>query len=136
MLRTPSYANYARVEDFDALATAGIDVRGRVVLVRGRDGSAAAFPPARDADLPPLTPSLPLQCRYGRIFRGNKVENAESRGAIAVIIYSDPKDDGFVRGPAYPEVRHACSRWCRARSHPHRISGCTSPLATNVPVCL
>jgi hypothetical protein len=32
--------------------------------------------------------------RYGRSFRGNKVHNAEKYGAVAVLIYSDPFDDG------------------------------------------
>jgi N-acetylated-alpha-linked acidic dipeptidase len=32
--------------------------------------------------------------RYGQIFRGCKVMIAESMGAIGVIIYSDPADDG------------------------------------------
>lgn len=42
--------------------------------------------------------------RYGRIFRGNKVENAQANGAVGVIIYSDPADDGFRKGTVYPEV--------------------------------
>ena len=48
--------------------------------------------------------SLSLQVRYGHIFRGNKVENAQAAGAVGVIIYSDPADDGFARGPVYPTV--------------------------------
>ena len=28
--------------------------------------------------------------RYGRIFRGNRVQNCEAAGAIGVIMYSDP----------------------------------------------
>lgn len=67
------YANYGLPADFDALAAAGVSVAGRVVLVR-----------------------------YGKCFRGLKVMNAESRGAIGVIIYSDPADDGAARGPVYP----------------------------------
>jgi N-acetylated-alpha-linked acidic dipeptidase len=30
--------------------------------------------------------------RYGGIFRGDKVHLAESRGAVGVILYSDPFD--------------------------------------------
>ena len=67
------YANYGDVDDLKKLAELGIDLRGKVVLVR-----------------------------YGRIFRGLKVRNAERMGAAAVIIYSDPADDGFARGDAYP----------------------------------
>ena len=41
--------------------------------------------------------------RYGQSFRGVKVHVAEQHGAKGVIIYSDPEDDGFVRGPVFPE---------------------------------
>ena len=67
------YANYGDVDDFKKLAELGIDVRGKLVLVR-----------------------------YGKIFRGLKVRNAERLGAAGVIIYSDPLDDGYARGDAYP----------------------------------
>ncbi len=67
------YANYGDVDDLKKLAELGIDVRGKLVLVR-----------------------------YGKIFRGLKVRNAERAGAAAVIIYSDPLDDGYARGDAYP----------------------------------
>ena len=68
------YANYGRPEDFAALAEAGIDVGGSIVLVR-----------------------------YGECFRGLKVMNAEERGAVGTVIYSDPQDDGVVLGPTYPD---------------------------------
>ncbi|MFQ5878416.1 MAG: M28 family metallopeptidase, partial [Acidobacteriota bacterium] len=68
------YANYGRREDFDRLEAMGLTARGRVVLVR-----------------------------YGEIFRGLKVREAESRGAAAVIIYSDPADDGYVVEEVYPD---------------------------------
>jgi N-acetylated-alpha-linked acidic dipeptidase len=67
------YANYGRLEDFDELAARHIDVRGKIVLVR-----------------------------YGSNFRGVKVYLAELRGAAGVLIYSDPADDGFSKGDAYP----------------------------------
>lgn len=41
--------------------------------------------------------------RYGSIFRGMKVYLAEQAGAAGVLLYSDPADDGFVRGPVYPD---------------------------------
>jgi N-acetylated-alpha-linked acidic dipeptidase len=41
--------------------------------------------------------------RYGKLFRGLKVRIAQEFGAIGVIIYSDPQDDGYVRGPVFPE---------------------------------
>eukprot|EP00741_Cyanophora_paradoxa_P004286 tig00000792_g4160.t2 len=68
------YANHGLPEDFDALAAAGVSVEGRLVLVR-----------------------------YGRNFRGLKVMLAEERGAAGVLIYSDPADDGYGRGPVFPE---------------------------------
>jgi N-acetylated-alpha-linked acidic dipeptidase len=67
------YANYGRRADFAALSNGGIDVAGKVALIR-----------------------------YGEIFRGDKVRNAEDAGAAAVILYSDPADDGYVRGSVYP----------------------------------
>lgn len=68
------YANYGRPEDFDVLKAAGVAVRGTIVLVR-----------------------------YGACFRGLKVMNAEQRGALGVLIYSDPQQDGFTAGPVYPD---------------------------------
>jgi len=67
------YANYADVDDLKKLADMGIDVRGKIVLAR-----------------------------YGKIFRGLKVRNAEKAGAAAVVIYSDPADDGYMQGDPYP----------------------------------
>lgn len=67
------YANYGRPEDFAALEKLGIDVRGKIVLAR-----------------------------YGGLFRGLKVRNAQKRGAAGVLIYSDPADDGYARGDVYP----------------------------------
>jgi N-acetylated-alpha-linked acidic dipeptidase len=67
------YANYGRMEDFDHLAALHIDLRGKIVLVR-----------------------------YGANFRGVKVYLAEQRGAAGVLLYSDPQDDGYSKGDAYP----------------------------------
>ena len=67
------YANYGRLEDFDLLAAQHIDLHGKVVLVR-----------------------------YGGNFRGVKVYIAQQRGAIGVLIYSDPQDDGYYKGDPYP----------------------------------
>ncbi|KAH6580683.1 hypothetical protein BASA61_009495 [Batrachochytrium salamandrivorans] len=68
------YANFGDPQDFDALASNGIDVKGKIVLVR-----------------------------YGASFRGLKVRAAELAGAAAVLIYSDPAQDGFKKGAVYPE---------------------------------
>jgi len=68
------YANYGRLEDFDKLAAEHVDLHGKIVI-----------------------------CRYGANFRGVKVYIAEQRGAAGVLIYSDPQDDGYFKGDAYPE---------------------------------
>ncbi|HTV15817.1 MAG TPA: M28 family metallopeptidase [Acidobacteriaceae bacterium] len=67
------YGNYCRPEDYDKLASMGVDVKGKIVL-----------------------------CRYGGNFRGVKVYIAQQRGAAGVLIYSDPSDDGYYRGDIYP----------------------------------
>ncbi|HXQ28085.1 MAG TPA: M28 family peptidase [Gemmatimonadales bacterium] len=67
------YANYGLVGDYRTLDSLGVSVRGKIVLAR-----------------------------YGRSFRGIKAREAEARGAAGLVLYSDPEDDGFVRGPVYP----------------------------------
>ncbi|MGB9072021.1 MAG: M28 family metallopeptidase [Terriglobales bacterium] len=68
------YANYGSPDDFDKLKQLNVDVRGKIVVVR-----------------------------YGQNFRGVKAFVAQERGAAGVIIYSDPRDDGYYRGDAYPK---------------------------------
>ena len=68
------YANYGTLADFKKLAELGVSVKGKIVLVR-----------------------------YGGNFRGVKVYIAQQYGAKGVLIYSDPADDGYVRGDAYPK---------------------------------
>jgi N-acetylated-alpha-linked acidic dipeptidase len=68
------YVNYGLIEDYAQLDSMGVDVRGRIVIAR-----------------------------YGRSFRGIKAREAERHGAVALLIYSDPQDDGYVRGDVYPE---------------------------------
>jgi N-acetylated-alpha-linked acidic dipeptidase len=70
------YVNYGRPEDFDALEKMGIDVKEKVVLAR-----------------------------YGELFRGLKVWNAQKRGAKGILIFSDPAEDGFAKGDVYPHGR-------------------------------
>ena len=67
------YANYGTLEDFNHLAELGVDVKGKIVLVR-----------------------------YGANYRGVKVYIAQQRGAAGVLIYSDPADDGYAKGDIYP----------------------------------
>ncbi|KAF9889950.1 hypothetical protein FE257_006824 [Aspergillus nanangensis] len=72
------YANYGSREDFQHLADKGIPVEGSIALVR----------------------------YYGsQSDRALKIKAAELAGAVGCIIYSDPSEDGFVRGPAYPDGR-------------------------------
>ena len=68
------YANYARPEDFDKLRQMHVEVRGKIVIAR-----------------------------YGQNFRGVKAYVAQEHGAAGLIIYSDPMDDGYFKGDAYPE---------------------------------
>src|SRR3954454_6025829 len=67
------YVNYGLIEDYATLDSLGVSVRGKVVVAR-----------------------------YGRSFRGIKAREAERHGAVALLIYSDPADDGFVRGDVSP----------------------------------
>lgn len=68
------YVNYGSPGDFAALEEMGISVDGKIALVR-----------------------------YGGAFRGLKVKEAQDRGAAGVLIYSDPRDDGYGGGDVYPE---------------------------------
>ena len=68
------YVNYGLIEDYAQLDSLGVSVRGKIAVAR-----------------------------YGRSFRGIKAREAEKHGAIALLIYSDPQDDGFVVGDVYPE---------------------------------
>ncbi len=68
------YANYGRPEDFKKLQEMGIDLKGKIVIVR-----------------------------YGENFRGVKPFLAAQYGAAGVLIYSDPWDDGYFKGDKYPK---------------------------------
>lgn len=63
--------------DYAVLAAHRVGVRGKIVLLR-----------------------------YGAEFRGNLAKRAQDHGAAGVIFYSDPQDDGFGRGPVYPNGRY------------------------------
>ncbi|MEZ5319515.1 MAG: M28 family peptidase [Vicinamibacterales bacterium] len=68
------YVNYGSPGDFDRLGELGVSVEGKIALVR-----------------------------YGGAFRGLKVKEAQEHGAVGVLIYSDPADDGYMRGDVYPD---------------------------------
>jgi N-acetylated-alpha-linked acidic dipeptidase len=69
------YAHSGNPEDYELLRKQGIDVKGKVVLVRY---------------------SNPYS------YRGFKALTAEREGAAAILIYSDPAEDGFKKGNVVP----------------------------------
>jgi N-acetylated-alpha-linked acidic dipeptidase len=68
------YVNQGMPDDYKELERQGIDVKGRIVLVR-----------------------------YGGGWRGLKPKLAYEHGAVGCLIYSDPRDDGYGAGDAYPQ---------------------------------
>lgn len=70
------YAHSGNPEDYEVLKTNGIDVRGKIVIVRY---------------------SLPYS------YRGFKALTAERMGAAAILIYSDPAEDGYKKGKVFPD---------------------------------
>lgn len=68
------YVNYGVPKDYEELEKLGIDVKGKIVIAK-----------------------------YYGSWRGIKPKLAAEKGAIGCIIYSDPADDGFVRGDVYPQ---------------------------------
>ena len=69
------YARSGNPEDYEVLRKNGIDVRGKIVLVRY---------------------SNPYS------YRGFKALTAEREGAAAIVIYSDPAEDGYKQGKVFP----------------------------------
>jgi N-acetylated-alpha-linked acidic dipeptidase len=59
------YANFGTPEDFETLRRIGVDVKGKIVI-----------------------------CKYAKIFRGLKIRAAQEHGAVGVILYNDPQEDG------------------------------------------
>lgn len=78
------YANYGAREDFEYLKSQNVNLTGSIVLVKyyGTQGDRAL-----------------------------KVKAAELAGAAGCLIYSDPADDGFLKGPVAPD-----GPWRRADS--------------------
>ena len=70
------YAHSGNPEDYETLRKRGISVRGKIVLVRY---------------------SNPYS------YRGFKALTAQREGAAAILIYSDPAEDGFTKGDVYPK---------------------------------
>lgn len=68
------YVNYGAASDYTYLDNNGVSLKDKIVIAR-----------------------------YGRGFRGDKCALAQQRGAVGCLIYSDPTDDGYLRGKTYPE---------------------------------
>ena len=70
------YANGGNPQDYDLLEKRGIGLEGKIALVRY---------------------SSPYS------YRGFKALTAEKRGLAGLLIYSDPMEDGYSRGPVFPD---------------------------------
>ncbi len=70
------YAHSGNPEDYAVLRRQGIDVRGKIAIVRY---------------------SNPYS------YRGFKALTAEREGAAALLIYSDPQEDGYAKGKVFPD---------------------------------
>ena len=68
------YVNYGLIEDYAQLDSMGVSVKGKIAIAR-----------------------------YGRSYRGIKAREAEKHGAVGLLIYSDPQDDGYGVGDVYPD---------------------------------
>ncbi len=68
------YAHHGLPADYQRLREEGVSAEGKIVIAR-----------------------------YGGSFRGVKAKVAEENKAAALIIYSDPEDDGYHGGDTYPD---------------------------------
>ena len=68
------YVNYGVPADYERLERMGISVKGAIVIAR-----------------------------YFGSWRGIKPKVAAEHGAVGCLIYSDPRDDGYVQGETYPK---------------------------------
>ena len=68
------YVNFGMPEDYLELARRGVDVKGKIAIVR-----------------------------YGGGWRGLKPKLAQQHGAVGCLIYSDPQQDGYFAGDVYPK---------------------------------
>ncbi len=68
------YVNRGLRNDYRKLSDMGISVEGKIAIAR-----------------------------YGGSYRGAKAKIAGEQGAVGLIIYSDPADDGYIKGDVYPK---------------------------------
>src|SRR5215469_14129883 len=68
------YVNYGVPDDYEQLERLGVSVKGAIVIAR-----------------------------YGASWRGIKPKVAAEHGAVGCLIYSDPRDDGYMPGDVFPK---------------------------------
>jgi N-acetylated-alpha-linked acidic dipeptidase len=68
------FVNYGLPADYAQLHALGVSVKDRIAIAR-----------------------------YGRSHRAVKVHTAQEQGARALVLYSDPADDGSAKGPVWPD---------------------------------
>src|SRR2546427_10299338 len=68
------YVNYGVPADYEQLERLGVSVKGAIVIAR-----------------------------YGGSWRGIKPKVAAEHGAVGCLIYSDPREDGYVEGETFPQ---------------------------------
>ena len=68
------FVNYGLPADYAQLSALGVAVKDRIAIAR-----------------------------YGRSHRAVKVHTAQEHGARALVLYSDPADDGAAKGPVWPD---------------------------------
>jgi N-acetylated-alpha-linked acidic dipeptidase len=68
------FVNYGLPADYAQLRALGVSVKDRIAIAR-----------------------------YGRSHRAVKVHTAQEEGARALVLYSDPADDGSAKGPVWPD---------------------------------
>jgi N-acetylated-alpha-linked acidic dipeptidase len=68
------YVNYGIPDDYKQLERLGVSVKGCIVIAR-----------------------------YGASWRGIKPKVAAEKGAVGCLIYSDPRNDGYYQGDAFPK---------------------------------
>ncbi|XP_072825128.1 glutamate carboxypeptidase 2 [Vicugna pacos] len=98
------YVNYARTEDFFKLERdMKINCSGKIAIAR-----------------------------YGKIFRGNKVKNAQLAGAKGIILYSDPADYFAPGVEPYPDGWNLPGRGVQ-RGNTLNLNGAGDPLTPGYP---
>lgn len=96
------YCHFGRTEDFMRLKRLGVDPAGKIAMIR-----------------------------YGKVFRGDKVRNAQLEGAIGVILFSDPAEvarDGTQQERVYPNTEWMPNEGVQRGSIMHGNGDPLSPL--------